>query len=258
MFILYLLIALLATFIGSMTGMGGGIIMKPIMDALSHFDSASINILSSVTVFAMSLVSVIKRFTGKGKGAPLPFSVSRLLFLTAGSVGGGYLGQLIFDTVQRSLPAIKGVQNALMLILVIFIFFYMLFKERLPRLNFKSIPAFLLAGVFMGVLSSFLGIGGGPVNVALLTFLFGMGIKDAVFTSLLSVLFTQTSKLITVLVTTGFAVFELSMLPFTVIGGIIGATVGAALGKRLSPKATSLLFCIVQILIFAICLYNIF
>ena len=76
MFILYLLIALLATFIGSMTGMGGGIIMKPIMDALSHFDSASINILSSVTVFAMSLVSVIKRFTGKGKGAHLPFSVS--------------------------------------------------------------------------------------------------------------------------------------------------------------------------------------
>ena len=110
----------------------------------------------------------------------------------------------------------------------------------------------------MGVVSSFLGIGGGPVNVALLSFVIGMDIKTAVFASLLSVLFTQTSKLVTVAFTSGFSEFDLSMLPFMVIAGVIGATVGSVISKKISEKSSKYLFCGAQILIFGLCLYNIF
>ena len=257
MFILYLAVALLATFIGSMTGMGGGIIMKPVMDAMGHFSTPDINILSSVSVFAMSALSCSRRLWGR-KNRVLSFSASRIVVLCLGSVCGGYIGQLLFSLAEGVFPRLKAFQNLLMLVLVAFIFFYMLFKERLPRLRLTGITSFALVGLFMGVLSSFLGIGGGPVNVALLTFCFSMAIKEAVLVSLLSVLFTQSSKLLTVAFTTGFGGFDLSMLPFAVIGALIGATLGSSLAKRLSQRATNILFCSAQILIFFICLYNIF
>ena len=257
MFILYLAVALFATFIGSMTGMGGGLIMKPVMDALGHFPTPDINVLSSVSVFAMSALSCAKRLWGKKK-QELSFSLWHLITLCLFSVCGGYIGQLLFSLAEDLFPRLKSLQNLLMLILVAFIFFYMLFKDKLPRLHLKGFVPFALAGLFMGMLSSFLGIGGGPVNVALLTFCFSMAIKEAVFVSLLSVLFTQGSKLLTVALSTGFGGFDLSMLPFTVVGALVGASLGSSLAKGLSQRATSLLFCSVQVLIFLICLYNVF
>lgn len=53
----YFLIALLATTAGAMTGMGGGVIIKPLLDLLGDYDAATIGVLSALTVFVMSLVS---------------------------------------------------------------------------------------------------------------------------------------------------------------------------------------------------------
>ena len=58
--VLYLLIAIPATTIGALTGMGGGVNMKPVMDMLAQYDVASISMLSSITVFTMSVVSLAK------------------------------------------------------------------------------------------------------------------------------------------------------------------------------------------------------
>lgn len=262
MFVLYFLLALGATLIGSMTGMGGGIIMKPVMDALSHFDTASISMLSSITVFSMSAVSCLRRFIPKKKGEKSAPSQSapmlKTVLLAAGSLVGGYLGQLVFDALGKSGEGVKIAQNAVTLVLVALIFFYMLFKEKAPCLHLTSAPVYVILGILMGAVSSFLGIGGGPVNVALLSFVMGMDMKSAVFASLLSVLFTQTSKLITVALTAGFSEFDLSMLPFMVVAGITGATVGSLISRKISDKSSKYLFCATQILIFSLCLYNIF
>ncbi|MBQ8765208.1 MAG: sulfite exporter TauE/SafE family protein, partial [Clostridia bacterium] len=58
--IIYFLLALFATTIGSLTGMGGGVIIKPLMDVLGDFDVQTIGVISSITVFSMAIVSVIK------------------------------------------------------------------------------------------------------------------------------------------------------------------------------------------------------
>ena len=58
--LVYFLIAICATTVGSLTGMGGGVIIKPLMDVLHGFDVQTIGVLSAITVFAMSVVSVGK------------------------------------------------------------------------------------------------------------------------------------------------------------------------------------------------------
>ena len=278
--LIYTVLALFSTFIGSLTGMGGGIIMKPVMDLLGHYDSAAISILSSTAVFAMSAVNCGRRLIGSVKkrkkketteskgNSPAPDAETapptqgrpqktvNLLLLALGSAAGGYLGQVIFDALTGSTDNVKRVQNIVMAVLVLFIFIYMLKKDKLPSPALDALPVYIVVGLLLGVISSFLGIGGGPVNVAALTLVFAMDIKTAVFASLLSVFFTQFAKLVTVVVTQGFSPFAQPMLPFIVIGAIVGATIGSALVKRLSPKKTNLLFCAVQVIIFAICVIN--
>ena len=61
----YFLIALFATTAGAMTGMGGGVIIKPLLDLLGGYDTATIGVLSSLTVLIMSLVSVAKQMLKK-------------------------------------------------------------------------------------------------------------------------------------------------------------------------------------------------
>ena len=59
---LYIIIAFVATLVGSLTGLGGGVIIKPVMDMVSDFPVETIGIISSITVFSMSLVSVYKHW----------------------------------------------------------------------------------------------------------------------------------------------------------------------------------------------------
>ena len=78
-YLLYFLIAIGATTVGSLTGMGGGVIIKPLMDLLGGFDVETIGVLSSITVFAMSIVSVGKQIAQKAKidfGTAIPLALS--------------------------------------------------------------------------------------------------------------------------------------------------------------------------------------
>ena len=55
--ILYFCIGLFATTFGSLVGLGGGVVIKSILDAIGTYDLTTIGILSSFTVFSMAVVS---------------------------------------------------------------------------------------------------------------------------------------------------------------------------------------------------------
>lgn len=59
-------IALFACLLGKMCGMGGGVIIKPVIDALGIMPVASINFLSACTVLGMSGWSTVKSFSRGG------------------------------------------------------------------------------------------------------------------------------------------------------------------------------------------------
>ena len=155
LYILYFLIAIGATTVGSLTGMGGGVIIKPLMDVLHHFDVETIGVLSSITVFSMSIVSIGKQILAKTQ---IPFQIA--IPLSVGSVLGGYLGQGLLRVIVDALQAegiVTVVQNAVLAVLILCVYFYMRNKSRIPGLHLSGIPISLAVGCFLGICSSFLG-----------------------------------------------------------------------------------------------------
>jgi len=82
----YFFIAFGATLIGSIAGMGGGVIIKPMMDLIGHYDILTISVISSMTVLSMAIVATIKQVKNGFK------ITDTIIFITAGAVIGGVLG----------------------------------------------------------------------------------------------------------------------------------------------------------------------
>ena len=61
--IIYFLIIIIASGLGSISGMGGGIIIKPLMDSFGYHSVSNIAFYSSFSVFIMAIISTIKRFS---------------------------------------------------------------------------------------------------------------------------------------------------------------------------------------------------
>lgn len=252
--LLYFLIAIGATTAGALTGMGGGVIIKPVLDVLGSYDAAAIGVLSSITVFSMAVVSIGKQILAR---TPIPYKIA--VPLAVGSVAGGQLGQRMLTALTAGLPnpQVTAVQNVALGLLILLVYWYMRHKQSIPSRHFdRPFPA-LLAGVFLGVCSSFLGIGGGPINVALIILLFSYDTKTAAVCSLITILFAQISKLCSVAMGTGFSAYDLSMAPAMVIGAVAGGSIGAALNKKLPVKTVERAFNGVQLLVLGICVFNI-
>ena len=254
-YVLYFLIAIGATTVGSLTGMGGGVIIKPLMDVLHGFDVQTIGVLSSLTVFSMSVVSIGKQMLARTK---IPFGTA--IPLALGSVAGGLAGEKLLQVIVDALranSAVTVVQNVVLSLLILAVFLYMKNKSRIPSRELRGVVVSLLVGVFLGICSSFLGIGGGPINLVVLYFFFSMDAKTAASNSLYIILFSQLASLLTTLFTHTVPPFQWPVLLVMVGGGIGGGMVGRMLNKRIDNKVVERLFIGLMGLIVVICIYNV-
>lgn len=113
-------------------------------------------------------------------------------------------------------------------------------------------------GGVLGFLASFLGIGGGPVNVSLLMLMFALPIKEATLYSLSTIFFSQLAKLVTIALTSSFMRFDLSMLFYVIPAAVIGGLWGARFSRVLSPKKVTFIFQVIVLVVLLINLYNAF
>lgn len=199
--IILFVIAIFATTIGAITGIGGGVIIKPVLDLIGVFDVSTISVLSSFTVLSMAVISTYKQIKLK------IFKIDLRIILIAGaSILGGTIGQRLLDLsilyVNNS-AIIKITQNIIMIILLIMVYLY---RNKSLNIKLNTNITYFSIGIFLGIISSFLGIGGGPINVVAFTMLFGLSAKEAAFNSIITILFSNISKLVTVLMNTGFGV----------------------------------------------------
>ncbi len=253
-YLIYFLIAIGATTVGSLTGLGGGVIIKPLLDILGDYNASTIGMLSSITVFSMAVVSLGKQMLAKTE---IPFRTA--VPLAIGSVAGGQVGQRLLSRVTAGLPnaQVTVVQNAVLSLLILGVYLYMKNKARIPSKHWDQPAPALILGLFLGVCAAFLGIGGGPINVALIIFLFSYDTKKAAVSSIVIILFSQASKLASVALGGGFGGFDLSMAPVMVVGAIAGGFIGAKYNKKFSEEAVDRAFNAVQLLVLAICIFNI-
>lgn len=251
----YFLICLAATTLGAISGIGGGVIIKPVLDALSPLGVSSISFLSACTVWVMAVVSMV---TERGCGAKLDSRCGTLLAL--GSVLGGILGKAAFGYVRQWIgndTAVGMWQNILMLALTALVFAYYVYKHRLKSLNCQSLVLCTAVGLSLGLISAFLGIGGGPINLMVLSYLFSMDAKTAALHSLYIILFSQTASLITTFAGGSVPPFSPVVLVLMALGGVLGAMLGRSLNRRMSNRGVERFFQGVLVMILCICVYNI-
>lgn len=255
MSILYLFIGLLASVFGALAGLGGGVIIKPVLDLISHDDVATIGILSASTVFSMAFVSLISAMRRK-----VTIKVKLSLLIAISSIGGGVIGKYIFNlAVERmqSAELLTLIQASMLAVIMIMIYIFVKFKHHFNTYQLKNPVLIISSGLILGMLAAFLGIGGGPLNVALLTLLFSMNAKEASLNSIFIIFFSQLSSIVFTASTTGFSEFNLTMLPYMVAGGVLGGLFGSRLVIRLKNRTVDQIFLVGIVLIIGINLVNI-
>ena len=246
-------VCLCASTIGGICGIGGGVVIKPMLDATGVMSVSTVSFLSGLTVLAMALISVYKNRKSRELDA------ARSIPLGIGAAVGGVMGKRLFETIKLALGAdqIVGTIQALVLgLLVLGTLLYVKNKARIRTKNVKNPALAAVIGLLLGMCSSFLGIGGGPMNLAVLYYFFSMGTKQAAINSLMIILISQSVSVGMSLIGGNVPKFEVPVLIAMVLAGALGGTISARLHKKLSAETTDKLFSALLVVILLICCYN--
>src|SRR5574344_1087418 len=184
------LICFLASIIGAICGVGGGVIIKPVVDAFGLLTISQASFLSGCTVLAMSAYSTTMMVVKKEKGLEVKTAVP----LGIGAAVGGVVGKVVFKLISDGSNTVAIIQSAILMALTIMIFIYTAFKSKIKTHNISNI--FVFIGIILGIMSSFLGIGEGPINLVVFSFFFSMDTKTATKNSLCVILISQIASLI--------------------------------------------------------------
>ena len=253
--ILFFVVAFLASIVGAICGIGGGVLIKPVLDMLQMGAPATINFLSGCTVLSMSLYSVSKAL----RAGDSKVEMSTGTPLALGAAAGGVAGKEMFSAVKNFFggsPMVGGVQAVALGIITLGTLLYTLNKSRISTRTTANKLVCLVIGLLLGIMSSFLGIGGGPINLVVLGYFFSMDTKTAAANSLYIILFSQTASLLATVLTASVPEFRVLALALMVTGGIGGGIVGRKLNKKMDNKAVDKLFIGLMVLIVGICVYN--
>jgi len=251
-----LLVALggLVGFISGLFGIGGGFLMTPVLvfmgippvvavaSEANHVAASSVSSVIAyskkrVVDFKMGAVLASGGAIGSFAGvevfrwlrligqADLAVSVSYLLFL--GVIGGLMLIESVGAILRRRSgqpPKPRRDRRPLLL-------YALPFKVRFPRsrLYISVIPPILL-GVFVGILSAVMGVGGGFILVPAMIYLLRMPAPVVVGTSLFQIVIT--TSLTSVLQAGRNQTVDIVLATLLLIGGVIGAQLGARASGR--------------------------
>lgn len=248
------LISFLACIAGSICGMGGGVIIKPVLDFIQFGSASTISFMSGCTVLAMTGYSVGKSVLSGEKKVEM----KTVTPLAIGAAIGGVAGKRIFNFIRDSAPnrsMVGAVQAAVLAVITIGTLIYTLKKDKIKTKNVKNAAGCFAIGMALDIVSSFLGIGGGPINLVVLYFFFSMDTKTAAANSLYVILFSQLAGVVSTFVT-GLPQFEIMPLLLMMTGGVLGGIAGRKLTAKMDNKAVDKLFIALMVFIILINIYN--
>ncbi len=230
-------VSLVAGLIGSMVGIGGGVINAPYLSYLNYIPSQ----ISSTSLIAVFFTSISSSFQYIRKGLT---DKKIAVILAVSSIPGTFIGVYISNYFTLS------EFRFYFALILIATSLYLLFRskilgreKRIPYLSDKHqyleprrLSILVIFSLLAGTLSSSFGIGGGIIFVPCLIIILGLNMKTASATSQFALMFTSLAGL-TLFVIEGkpdyFMGFILS------VGSIIGGTIGSMLTSRM--KSTMLL-----------------
>ncbi|MGI6005913.1 MAG: sulfite exporter TauE/SafE family protein [Ruminococcus sp.] len=257
-YIIIMAVSFGASVIGAICGIGGGVIIKPVLDAVGIIPVNTISFLSGCTVLSMSVISVGKNLCRGGAG---DFDKKTGTLLAAGAAAGGILGKNLYQLILSGLSntqRVGAVQAAVLLVITAGTLLYTLAREHITTKHVSNRAACVLIGMILGIMSAFLGIGGGPINLVVLFWFFSMSTKQAAQYSLYIIMFSQFASLFSTVVSGQIPDFSLSAIMLMVVCGVLGGLAGSAINKKIREKQVDRLFIGLMVVIILINIYNIF
>lgn len=252
---IFLAVSMGASTIGSICGLGGGIIIKPLLDAMKLMSVEAVSFLSGCTVLAMAVSSVLRSYSR----GDVKIDVRASTPLALGAVAGGILGQAAFQALKSAsgnIALVGAAQSLALFGTTLASLLYTANEEKIKTRRTGNAVVGFLSGVALGVIASFIGIGGGPINIMVLSYFFSMKTKQAAINSLYVVMFAQTSSTLHVLVSGAVPDFPHSALAAMIAGGIAGAMIGGRINKKISSAAVRRLYMLLMGAIIFISIYN--
>lgn len=250
-----ILISFFASVIGCICGIGGGVIIKPALDAFHIYSVSTISFMSGCIVLSMTAYSVIKERLSHQSLIKRGIST----YLGIGASIGGIAGKQLFDLVKSAsgnADAVGAVQAAALFIITLGTALYTVNKDKIPSNHLENAIGCGLIGLLLGLVSAFLGIGGGPINLVAFYFCFSMETKEAAQNSLYIILLSQLTSLIFTLISGNIPEFPAALLAVMAASGIAGGIVGRRINQKLDGKTVSRLFLVLLVVIMGICCYN--
>ncbi|MFD2045143.1 sulfite exporter TauE/SafE family protein [Ornithinibacillus salinisoli] len=206
-YIICIIIGVLTAFVGSLVGLGGGVILIPSLLLLNQsveaFSWATPQAIVSISLFAMIFTSLSSTLTYYKRGR---VDYRTGLWFLIGSIPGGVIGSWLNQFVETEVFLLYfGV--LMILITALFSLKRRQPSSNLPMKNNKVVRTFYLDGVthnyaismwqaivlslIVGTLSGLFGIGGGSIMVPAMILLFGIPAHIATATSMFIIFFTS-------------------------------------------------------------------
>ncbi|MFD1066452.1 sulfite exporter TauE/SafE family protein [Oceanobacillus locisalsi] len=244
-------IAMLAAFVGSLAGLGGGVVLIPLL-FLASGNIEGFEWVTPQTVVAMSLFVMF--FTGISSA--LSFAKTKRIDYKAGglfligSIPGSMCGAWLNQFVQANTFYIYF---GILIILIAAILFYRQLRGIQPKkvdisekgarqaklgsqvytYNIRAVPALIIAFI-VGMLSGFFGIGGGAIMVPVMLLVFGFPAHIATATSMFMIIFVSLFGSIAHVALGNVAwAYVLFFIPGAWIGGKIGALINQKISSSL-------------------------
>lgn len=225
-----------AGILGSMIGLGGGVIVVPVLTFLGFSPTAA----ASNSLFA-ALSNAIASTISYSKQKRIEYSIGWKLGLL--SIPGTILGALISTDAA---PHIFKILFGLVLVAsAVYIFLRGRIKSGDTKLSPLMIVFAIGASFFAGIISSFFGIGGGIIFVPLMVVGMGMAMKRAAPTSQMILLFASLSGVMTHSL---LGHPDFLQAGFLAIGSFIGGLVGARLSIQIKERNLQILVSVVLLI----------
>ena len=268
-----LFIVVLGFLVGVLSGMfgvGGGFLTTPLL--IFYGIPPTVAVASATTQITGASVSGVMVHARRG-GVDLKMSAVMIV----GGLFGSFVGAAMFRWLQSSgqIDVVIG----LLYVLILFSIGGLMLKDSLTALGYlgktdaarapprhnrwvASLPLrwrFYSSGLYLspvapfalgflaGVLTVFLGIGGGFILVPAMIYLFGMPARIVVGTSLVMVLAVSAATTMVHSLTT--RAVDIVLAGLLLVGGVIGAQYGAVLTTRLKPDYLRLALAVIILLV---------
>jgi len=222
-----------AGLLGSMIGLGGGIIVVPVLTFLGFPPTAA----ASNSLFA-ALSNATASTISYSKQKRIEYSLGLKLGLL--SIPGTVLGAIISTDVAPDI--FKILFGFVLIASSAYIFLRKKIESKEKTISKQVIVFAIGASFFAGIISSFFGIGGGIIFVPLMVVGMGMAMKKAAPTSQMVLLFTSLSG---VIIHSFLGHPDFLQAGFLSIGSFIGGLVGARLSIDIKERYLQILVSVV-------------